>query len=329
MRSIRQSKSHRPTIVLIGLRHWCERIAEILNEDAGDELTVDTVFQADLKALLRAESAHTARLFLRVGYRPGSRTWRGRLMDSTWLALKKIRPKSKFGFYWIGTDVLDTLRDHRIARLTPKFEVARQQDAHFAGSPRLVEELASIGLGAKCVYVPTGTKYRPTIAPLPKTFSVLTYIPDKRFSFYGGEPIYAAAKALPFIPFHVVAGIGAWVREPLANLHFHGWATDMERYYANSTCVVRLVEHDSLGATVTEGLMRGRHIVYSYSFPHTVRVAHRNADDLIDRLSALARNHHEGTLLANSAGSDYAWTMFNRRRLVNAFVQAAKEAMDG
>ncbi len=131
---------------------------------------------------------------------------------------------------------------------------------------------------------------------LPERFTVLTYIPDARPAFYGAGQVLAAARALPHIHFLVVGGSGPWATECPTNLEFLGWQKDMEPWYAAASCVVRMVEHDSIGGTVGEALSRGRTVVYSRPLEHTVFVPFDDAEALVGALDGLAADYEHADL---------------------------------
>jgi glycosyltransferase involved in cell wall biosynthesis len=167
---------------------------------------------------------------------------------------------------------------------------------------------------------------------LPPEFSVLTYIPDFRYRFYAGDCLYEAARRLPEIRFNVVGGLGTWVTEPLPNLVFHGWQSDMHRFHRDATVLVRLVEHDGTGLTAIEGLSLGRHVIYSHPLPHTIPVAWGDSDALVDTLRGLLALHQRGSLPLNVAGRAYIEEHFSYAQcmedLMSYFLEIAAGRQD-
>lgn len=154
------------------------------------------------------------------------------------------------------------------------------------------------------------------LPPLPAEFRVLCYIPDRRYTFYGGDMLYAAAKELPTVEFLVVGGTGGWVDHPLSNLRFLGWCKDMLTIYASASVVVRIVRHDAIGGTVREGLALGRHVVYNFEVPHTRYIEYGDTDALIRVLAEYEQLHRRGELGLNMAGAEFAKREWNEARLV-------------
>jgi glycosyltransferase involved in cell wall biosynthesis len=137
---------------------------------------------------------------------------------------------------------------------------------------------------------------------------------------------------LPHIEFDVVAGQGSWTSAPLNNLHFHGWQTDMERFYRNTCVVVRLAEHDGVSTMVEEGLRFARHVLYSYPFPHTTHIVFGDVEQLVKALRNLFERHEAGRLEPNVSGWAYAIREFdearNARTLVTLLSETRRRAAD-
>jgi glycosyltransferase involved in cell wall biosynthesis len=113
-------------------------------------------------------------------------------------------------------------------------------------------------------------------------------------------------------------------------LTFHGWQRDLEPFYRKSSVLVRLVEHDGTGLTAVEALSRGRHVIYSFPLPHTLRVAWGDNDALSRILSGLLNLHKRGLLRLNTAGRSYAEKHYDHERcmedLIAYFVEIAARA---
>lgn len=258
-----------------------------------------------------------ADIIVRVGLRPGARTVRGKAFDALWTLARLLNLRSPVACYWIGTDVLRAVEDVAGGWASP-FWRSSARWRHIAAAPWLAEELEEhLGIASRTVLFPVPLPHVDPLPPLPATFSVLSYIPDNRHAFYGGEMVYAAARELPTVIFSVVGGVGNWVDRPLPNLRFHGWCKDMLAMYRSSSVVVRLVRHDAVGGTLREGLALGRYVVYTYEVPHTHHVEFGDADALIRVLAEYEQLHRRGELRLNKAGAEFALREWNEPRLVS------------
>lgn len=200
---------------------------------------------------------------------------------------------------WAGSDVLTVARSPMYAQALRLLDVI-----HWTSGPHLVDELACLGIAAR--YVPLASAVIPqTIAPLPHTFSVLTYLPNPRRVFYGQPAVWDAARALPDVRFVVV---GAGAREPGAppNVEYAGDVRDMEARIDAASVVLRLPQHDSLSQGVVEALARGRHVIWTYDLPGVIQS--RSSEDAIAKLRRLYQTHCSGALEVNRPGIEYVRT---------------------
>jgi Glycosyl transferases group 1 len=300
------------SICLVGQHPWTTKLEETLNQSRRSDLRA-FVLPLNHRGSRCFKQVLSADIFIRVGFRPGAPTWRGRIFDATWSFLRMLNPDAVRVFYWLGTDVLNTTQDFKAGRLRQRSYAEARKDHHLADATWLVEELLEVGIGALPKTITIPELLVGDIPRLPSRFSVLSYVPDTRHSFYGGNCIYEAARQLPDIRFDVVGGSGAWVSKPLPNLVFHGWQQDMKNFHRNATVLVRLVQHDGTGLTALEALSFGRHVIYSYPLRYSIRVRWGDTDALVEKVRELFDLHKLGMLLPNASGSAYVQEHFNHQ----------------
>ena len=207
---------------------------------------------------------------------------------------------------WAGTDVTVARREPQQLEVIKRYGFTNISDG-----PWLVDELRDLGIEAE--YVPVTAVEPPTeIAPLPKRFTVLTYLPEPRRVFYGEKAVYAIARELPDVPFRVV---GRGERNPIAppNVEFLGYVADMPARIDDSTVLLRLPEHDGKSMLVLEALARGRHVVWNYDFPAIHHAQRWN--DAAQLLRAMKDAHEAGNLASNEAGYNFVDAYFCRQRI--------------
>ncbi len=193
--------------------------------------------------------------------------------------------------HWIGTDVLRMVNPGVLSsRMRTKRSllryIMRKNDycKHIAGAPWLVEELRSCGIGA--VFCPTISGLLDSdstpVYPLPEKVAAFSYIPLGREDFYGESLVLSAARSNPDVSFTIVANDQSRQPGDLPNVRYRGWipAGEMEEVIRNSTCCIRLTEHDGLGGTIMESIMRGRYGIFSYSHPYVYKASTREEIDL-------------------------------------------------
>lgn len=309
--AFRAAPSKPLSICLLGQPYWVKELQDSLNASSRARVSAFRLRLGSRHALADLRKVLSADVLVRMGFRPGARTVRGRAFDTLWAVLRLLNLRAAAVFYWLGTDVFNTIEDFNSGKLRRRCYNRSKQDDHLADAPWLAKELAQIGITAFPITVTLPSLSDGEPSNLPTEFSVLTYIPDARYQFYGGECIYRAAQQLPNIRFDVVGGLGAWVPEALPNLVFQGWQNDMKPFYRRATVLVRLVQHDGTGLTAVEALSLERHVIYSHPLPYTLRVAWGDSDALIEALTGLLNLHNQCLLRPNAAGRAYVEEHFN------------------
>lgn len=295
-------KDSAPRIVLTGQGTWCAILADGLRQYGGLEVRqapFDSI--KDAWDLRRWWTLARADLVVRVGFRPGARTWRGRGIDTAFRAIRALSRTQRTAYYWLGTDVLGMLGDWE-AGVTPAWldgEIASAAHAS-AGSEHLVEELRVMRIAAKNLpHSYTNIPQDDVVPPLPARFSVLTYIPDSRAGFYGAPAILDAARHLPEVPFKILGGVGPAAGQAPENVEYLGWKDDASRWFREASCIVRLAQHDGSGGTMLEGLAYGRPVIYSFAQEDVIYVPFGDPDRLLDALRRLLAQHEAGDLHAD------------------------------
>jgi hypothetical protein len=264
-------------------------------------------------------------VIIRAGYRVGATTRRGRAFDAYWAILRRSLPAAARCHYWLGTDVMDTLEDSRRGSMRRSALAAVRDDLHLADAPWLADELLEVDIRAHTAHVPQPYRAPAEAPPLPPDFSVLTYLPMDRFAFYGGDAVLAAASRMPDVRFDVVGRTVAGPPPEPTNVRWHGWVTDMPQRYANASVVVRVPSHDGFGATVIEGLLNARHVVYTHDVPFVRQVWPLTPGLLHQVLAEYREAHQSGRLGLNLAGRAYAIDEFDQTRLADRLAALVRE----
>lgn len=318
-------------VLVFGQRRWGAYLARKMNEYGGAWSVV-----AEYRNMAAPDfrfpgiaAVKKADIIVRVGYPVGAPSIRGRAFDLLWKILHTINPSALYLHYWIGTDVQSVTRYRAAGRLRLGIFEEALGEMHATLTPWLVDELQKLSIDA--VYLPFDGLDLPSVEErelvLPSQFTVLTYIPDQRWAFYGGAQLIDVANRLPQVRFVVTAGRGGWLRSRPANVTFLGWRDDMVELYKNSTVVLRLAEHDALGCTVAEGLAMARHVIYDYPVPFTTTVGFADVDGVVEAIKQLQMSHDAGLLTPNMDGRRWAVSAFDQAQLIGALCETLTERM--
>lgn len=312
-------------VLVLGQPFQASRVVALLNHGS-DDLHARVVPPRDYADLLVRRTPADRLVVMRVGYRVGAPTRRGRLFDAYWDVLRRRHRSAVLSHYWLGSDVMRTVADSRTGAIRRGRVAAAQGDLHLSVAPWLTDELASIGLTATTALLPPPQTPPGPPPALPEQFTALCYLPSHRFDFFRGQLLLGAAQQLKGVGFDIVGNRGPVVHQGPDNVRWHGWVADMSHRYAAATVIVRVPVHDGFGNSVIEGLMFGRHVIYTYDVPFVRKLDPVSVDGLVAALAELRDRHDAGTLDLNEEGRAYALREFDADRLaerLRAIVRAA------
>lgn len=299
-------------LTLLGQPLWCNRLADTLNRRAGRRIRATAVGISEFLSAKKVWAIKRADILMRVGYRPGAATLRGRCFELLWHFVRCVNPNARVIHYWIGSDVANAVSQYRKSGLGTM--AGRRTDHHWAVASWLVSELASIGITADMVMLPNETPAE-SIAPcVPEEFRILTYLPEGRHEFYGSAQCATLAKMLPHVEFDVLAGEGRWLRDPLPNMHFLGWRKDAISLMNQSFVYLRITSHDGLPASVKEAMTLARHVFCTVPLPYTNTLAQQNVDAAAATIRSLFDRFAHKQLDLNYPARAYALAHFDPTR---------------
>jgi hypothetical protein len=145
---------------------------------------------------------------------------------------------------------------------------------------------------------------------------VLCYIPDAYHHVHGSDELMQVAPLCPDIDFQVTGGNGKWWPDPPENVSFTGWSDDMAGLLANSHVLLRRTPHDSFSAFVREGLVSGRHVIFTYDIPGVTFVRSGDTSGLKRALDRFASELQSDTLELNQVPQEF------RHRILDTSAQA-------
>jgi hypothetical protein len=295
--------SARRAIAVGGLPYFGRRLAEVLDGDGWRARYLETRAWEPRSALRALRQATSADVVYMVG---GQIAWWSRPH------LLRTALRRPMVMHWAGSDVLYARRVHAAERST---KALLHGVTHWAGAPWLVEELRPLDVRAR--WLPhSWVDAPPALPPLPPSdaspLTLLTYLPEKRPAFYGGEAVLRLARTLPEVEVLVTGARSLpWPAPP--NVRCLGWVEDMAPLYARAHALLRLPRHDGLSFMVQEALVFGRYAIWSYPFPGAILA--KIAGQAIAAVRDLSCRHTEGSLRLNETGAAHVRERFSRGRI--------------
>jgi len=269
-------------VLLHGLEFFCKKLPGAFQSD-GWEIRHHSVQRLRSFAPLLRDLRAADLVFL----------WGSRISFGKFLRIARFFDKENVVMFWAGSDVLGAQMQFSQGICEPWIA----ERTHWAGAPWLRDEIRAIGL--KCEFVPI--TWVPTVErphPLPERFSVLVYLPDAAHApLYGLDRILHVARSLSHIPFELVGLTNGQIPNPPPNLKIQGRLVDMAEVYRRSSVYWRPVAHDGLSFMSLEAMSHGRHVIWSYSFPHCRQSGNVEADRA--EISRLYDQHERRQLQLN------------------------------
>ena len=234
--------------------------------------------------------------------------------------------------HWIGTDVLNESNNKKgVAKLYSaiwkKLFLRKQKKGgliNFAGSPWLVNELASLDIDA--AYLPLTTidenQLSSTKSEIIKDIDFLSYVPYSKFQFYGGDKILHLAERWSDYTFLLIHPdlneIPLDFSQKMPSNVILSPRVDnakMSEMYQRSRFFVRYTEHDGLSLSVLEALYYRLHVLWTYDFPHTIKIENQ------EQISSLVPKLIE-EWSPNDAGYTYVMENFSVEKWKDYFINS-------
>lgn len=219
---------------------------------------------------------------------------------------KEENPKLKVVVTWVGSDLLEFVA---FATHRPQCRgcIVKGVDVHVVDGLNLKSELEKLDI--KSEYIPSIPEKCWELKSLPEKFAVAAYVPGFRAEFFNYTMIREAAKNMPDVEFHLFGGGPTKIEPDLPNMVYHGWVEGEERqwWWENSSVVLYLPKHGSIGLIAVEFLQMGRWVVSTLSAPYVLEC--QTADEIVSVLENL-KEIKEGNL----EGSKYYQSEYSAER---------------
>ena len=238
------------------------------------------------------------------------------LISSPIPVIKKLKKyKKPIYFHWIGTDVYRFIKDSAIKRSLKKYLINSANVKNLVVSENLQKELDQFKISSTILPL-TKLKFINEIPPFPDKFSVLSYVPEKRWDFYNGDLILKLAERMPETEFHLVAAGKS--KSSLPNVFFYDFIDDLIPFYKKCSALIRITVHDGLPKMVLETLSYGRYVLWSESFSNCFKV--NNLEECISVLNKLKQTH-----LPNKEGKNFVEKNFKEENIIDNYFKLCKK----
>jgi hypothetical protein len=276
-------------VVVHGLTHFCQKLPGLLRCEQWDVRDYSRHRLPELPAMIQ-DLRQCDLVYL----------WGGRISMGKFLWAARFLRKEKVIMFWSGSDVLFAREQYATRRPEPWIA----DKVHWAASAALATEVRALGLN--CEYVQASFVApisRPK--PLPKSFSVLLYVPSlERAALYGLDSALEVARELPSVHFKIVGLKKGDTFHAPSNVAIHRWVNDINPILEESTVLWRPVRHDAgTSFMVLEALAHGRHVLYTY--PHPGCICSTTVAIARSEIEKFRQLHDSGRLELNRLGMEY------------------------
>lgn len=227
--------------------------------------------------------------------------------------------RKKLIMQWQGTDVLNALKRKANGTLNRKYI---DRAFHFTDCSWLADELNEAGISTELL------NYKWTrISATEKQYdgiTVLTYVAERRQSFYGMDWIIQLAESFPEINFKVF-GTAIAERKLPKNILLFGWTEhavfleEMKR----TPIFLRLAEHDGFSVSVIEALGCGCEIMMRFPYTNAIKVS--SAKEAVEGLKTLTNRILARGMTPSSTNLELAKREFNKSSIIGNYLQTLKK----
>ncbi len=232
--------------------------------------------------------------------------------------LRQLAGYKKILFYhWIGTDVYRIISDSPIKSWFKKRILKSTKTTNIVVAQPLQKELEQIDITSTILPL-VKLNFIDDCPPLPQKFSVLTYVPHDRWSFYNGDLILQLAEKFTDIDFHVITGGNKSDKQQ--NVFTYEFMKNINSFYVNNSALLRFTKHDGLPKMVLEALSYGRHVLWNNPFPNCHLV--KNIEDCVNVINQLQTNPS-----INKTGKEYVESVFRPNKIIDDYLDLCNKVI--
>jgi hypothetical protein len=209
--------------------------------------------------------------------------------------------RKKIVIDWIGTDVLNVLKENK--KQTNIFT----QCSNLCEINWIKDELEIANISAKVGPYITRLYHNLEVIDIRKEnkdeFIIMSYSGEGREKFYGIDKLLNLAIKFPHLKFKIVGTRGNCYNNIPSNMEFLGWIPSTKEILSESSLFIRIPEHDGLSLSVLEALYYEKQVVFSFPFPYTYHIT--NDGDLENIVDSVYNKWKNQESIFNINGKEY------------------------
>jgi len=188
-------------------------------------------------------------------------------------------------------------------------------DKHIACFKPLQDQMKRLGIETDYLpIIPHNLNF--DISKMPKSHSVLIYMPKGFENYYGYDEISRVFPLFPELKFFIVANDDK-SKFDFNNVEVLGYLKleEMEKLYNEISIVVRIHINDGLSMSVLEGLAKGKRVIWNYEFSFCLPGT--TTEEISNSINEIISSNP--IPVADEAAHEYIINDFSRERFMTLF----------
>jgi glycosyltransferase involved in cell wall biosynthesis len=308
--AVESQRKNRRLVTISGLDIFATEIARLNNTSQTGWNAIVLQFETRYEALSSILSLARSSVWYTIGTPLPTRLLR---------YAARLLSKSRI-MHWVGSDIETASRNPALVE-----DLNKTCASHLTEVDWEVEELQRIGISAKIAPLPPRFSCCPQVPPLPREFTLLTYLPSSRPDFYGGRVLEALIRSYAGKPIRfLIVGGGKISVADGAPAEALGWRWSLDEVYPRVSALFRFTPRDGLSLMVLEALSFGRHVLWTKKFPFVQQVT--TADAATSAIDGLLQLHLDGQLTPQQDAASFVQQTYDKERCLQKIVSAWDEA---
>lgn len=181
------------------------------------------------------------------------------------LEILTLNPHMKLILWWIGSDVYHLVHEAQPKVVFTKI-ASHRRIVNLSVSTDNWAELDANGVKSSVLTLVPHTSTLDKL-PLPDDYTVCVYMPSSRLDFFCWKSTKRIMRATPEIQYLIYGNKNRLDLRGLRNATTLGWVDNTTDVFRQSSCLLRLTEHDGFPKSIIESVCHGRYVVTNHNYP--------------------------------------------------------------